>query len=691
MFDYRKQLTTECKNPNCGRVFCRPHHSSKVIEQIATLLSDYTDIFDCHKIENIDSGSIIRTSNNKTLDLYFYMLQRIKPGNSMANSSSACFTTRKAKSQATKVGERKKGKRPVLIQKDEPIDMIDHSFCMLLENEPDQANAYLLVGVIHLFLLKFNKCKNFTVALIIVRLFTTIPKECSLDCSYYAYLAVLYRYIQNRLSLSKRGAPATESDSCKFRKCLFYGSFSRADFLHSLRTVSMLLNCSASTDVREDEKIRQLLEITAALFAVNESFSYVNYETFYLHGFCRKLNLKSEFKFYRLKAATALNYHFILPVDSKAEILKLANSEAMKYSLQDSFFRSLFDGITSPYLFLTVGRKAVCDDTMRLLRDIGADEFRKQLRIKFTGEDGVDSGGIRKEYFNIISQELPKDKDLFTAKNNRIWFRKGADRVKLNLVGKIVGLALYNDVVLSLSFPLIVFKKLLRVPLTFEDLAEIEPDHYQSIINLEKCSSKEIKELDLLFTMDISENGIQTIKELVPSGRSIRVTKENFPVFKEAYSDFYMGKYIEEEFEAFMDGFYTIIRPESVSVLHPSELEKIVIGLEEFDFEAIRGSAEYNGYNRNSQIIKDFWSIFENYSIAQKKKLLQFITGSDRLPASGSSSVKMVIVRNGCDTERLPSSQTCFNTLLLPEYDSKLKLARKLNKAIRMTAGFFLI
>jgi ubiquitin-protein ligase E3 A len=46
-------------------------------------------------------------------------------------------------------------------------------------------------------------------------------------------------------------------------------------------------------------------------------------------------------------------------------------------------------------------------------------------------------------------------------------------------------------------------------------------------------------------------------------------------------------------------------------------------------------------------------------------------------------------MKNGCDTDRMPSSQTCFNTLLLPEYKTKEKLYEKLGKAIDMTAGFF--
>ena len=88
---------------------------------------------------------------------------------------------------------------------------------------------------------------------------------------------------------------------------------------------------------------------------------------------------------------------------------------------------------------------------------------------------------------------------------------------------------------------------------------------------------------------------------------------------------------------------------------------------------------------------ESFWNFFAELRPQKKKKLIQFITGNDRLPVGGSNSLNLVIMRNGCDTSRLPSSQTCFNTLLLPEYSSAEKMKDKLSKAIDMTAGFFLM
>ena len=44
--------------------------------------------------------------------------------------------------------------------------------------------------------------------------------------------------------------------------------------------------------------------------------------------------------------------------------------------------------------------------------------------------------------------------------------------------------------------------------------------------------------------------------------------------------------------------------------------------------------------------------------------------------------------RDGPDSSRLPTSHTCFNSLLLPSYRSKEKLADRLRLAILNSEGF---
>ena len=48
-----------------------------------------------------------------------------------------------------------------------------------------------------------------------------------------------------------------------------------------------------------------------------------------------------------------------------------------------------------------------------------------------------------------------------------------------------------------------------------------------------------------------------------------------------------------------------------------------------------------------------FWEIVHEFTDEQKKLLLQFATGSDRVPIGGLSKLKLIIARNGPDSDRL--------------------------------------
>jgi ubiquitin-protein ligase E3 A len=54
----------------------------------------------------------------------------------------------------------------------------------------------------------------------------------------------------------------------------------------------------------------------------------------------------------------------------------------------------------------------------------------------------------------------------------------------------------------------------------------------------------------------------------------------------------------------------------------------------------------------------------------------------------GLSKLVLTIQRAGGDTDRLPTSHTCFNVLLLPEYATREKLQARLLTAIENAEGF---
>lgn len=77
----------------------------------------------------------------------------------------------------------------------------------------------------------------------------------------------------------------------------------------------------------------------------------------------------------------------------------------------------------------------------------------------------------------------------------------------------------------------------------------------------------------------------------------------------------------------------------------------------------------------------------------KQRQFLQFVTGSERVPVGGLDHLQppFLVAKNGGQSERLPTSHTCFNTLLLPEYDSKEWLADRLSLALQNSTGFGLM
>ena len=99
--------------------------------------------------------------------------------------------------------------------------------------------------------------------------------------------------------------------------------------------------------------------------------------------------------------------------------------------------------------------------------------FKKELKIKFIGEAGVDEGGVKKEYFQLmIRQIFDTSYGMFNYNDetNVFWFNADTfePNIKFELIGSILGLAIYNGVILDVHLPMVVYKKLLGMKIDIE-------------------------------------------------------------------------------------------------------------------------------------------------------------------------------------------------------------------------------
>ncbi|KAI9887704.1 MAG: hypothetical protein M1823_000453 [Watsoniomyces obsoletus] len=204
-------------------------------------------------------------------------------------------------------------------------------------------------------------------------------------------------------------------------------------------------------------------------------------------------------------------------------------------------------------------------------------------------------------------------------------------------------------------------------------------------------------------TFDISEDldASQQLADLHASGSGMStstegeaglVTNENREQYVADYIFWLTDKSIRPQYEAFVRGFFSCCGPKTLSLFEPDALRTLVEGQPVIDTRVLQETARYeDGYSATHPCIRNFWSIVHRYSDEQKRHLWQFITARDRVPVRGTNNVSFTIMRLGPDSDRLPSSSTCFARLLLPEYATKKKLREKLNMALENgRVGFYL-
>lgn len=382
-------------------------------------------------------------------------------------------------------------------------------------------------------------------------------------------------------------------------------------------------------------------------------------------------------------------YHWIYDAGTKSKALEIFARSAMRRQLFQSFFV-----MDSPYFVVKVRRNNIIEDTLQVLQQHDAQSFWKPMKVKFIGEQGIDEGGVKKEFFQILVRELFDEKyGMFTynKETDIFWFNSQTfeDAQEFELIGMILGLAIYNNIILDIRFPNLIFKKLLSKSLTFEDFRDFDPALAKGFEQLLSFEGDVENTFCRSFTHTYNFFGEQKVVELKEGGEKIPVTAENRKEYVELYVNYYMNESIKTQYKTLHDGFHVVAGSRVREIFRWDELQLLICGSDKVDFEALQSSARYmDGFDKDSPTIKFFWEIVHNLDVDNKRKLLSFCTGSDRIPIRGLKDLVLTISKNGDDEKHLPTSHTCYNHLLLPEYKNKDVMQQRLTTAIQNAEGF---
>ncbi|KAL2005722.1 hypothetical protein VTN00DRAFT_10215 [Thermoascus crustaceus] len=353
-----------------------------------------------------------------------------------------------------------------------------------------------------------------------------------------------------------------------------------------------------------------------------------------------------------------------------------------------------------PPLQLSVRRDQVFLDSFKSLYFKTAEEMKYgKLSIRFHGEEGVDAGGVTREWFQVLARGMfnpnyalfiPVASDRTTFHPNRLSGVNSEHLMFFKFIGRIIGKALYEGRVLDCHFSRAVYKRILGKSVSIKDMETLDLDYYKSLLWMLENDITDI--ITETFAVETDDFGEKQVIDLVENGRNIPVTQENKEEYVQRVVEYRLVGSVKEQLDNFLKGFHDIIPPDLISIFNEQELELLISGLPEIDVDDWKNNTEYHNYSASSPQIQWFWRAVRSFDKEERAKLLQFVTGTSKVPLNGFKELegmngfsKFNIHRDYGNKDRLPSSHTCFNQLDLPEYESYEVLRQRLYTA--MTAG----
>ncbi|KAI9678114.1 MAG: hypothetical protein M1817_006058 [Caeruleum heppii] len=356
--------------------------------------------------------------------------------------------------------------------------------------------------------------------------------------------------------------------------------------------------------------------------------------------------------------------------------------------------------ILSGQCHVKVRRDHIFEDSYAEIMRQSATDLKKRLMVKFDGEDGLDYGGLSREFFFLLSHEMFNPfyclfeysaHDNYTLQINP---HSGINAEHLNyfkFIGRVVGLAIFHRRFLDAFFIGALYKMILRKKVTLADMEGVDMTYYNSLTQM---LDLDVTSLEMTFSTEDERFGEQLEIDLKPNGREIPVTNENKKEYIDLLIEWRIQKRVEEQFNAFITGFNELIPADLVNVFDERELELLIGGIAEIDVDDWKKHTDYRGYTESDEVIVNFWKCIRSWDAEQKSRLLQFATGTSRIPVNGfkdlqgSDGPRRFTIEKAGELTQLPKSHTCFNRLDLPPYKTSEALTGKLTIAVEETMGF---
>jgi hypothetical protein len=397
---------------------------------------------------------------------------------------------------------------------------------------------------------------------------------------------------------------------------------------------------------------------------------------------------------------------FLVPFRERARVFqRLVAAERAAHRRADAYG---FAGAAAA----RVQRGRVLADALAALGGAPPEALRGRVRIEFvdahgTPEAGVDGGGLFKEFLEEVLREgFAPPAGLFRATaDGRLYPAPGAastreGAARLELLGRMVGKALWEGVLVELPLAGFFLKRLRGAPADVDDLASLDPQLAQNLTLL-KHYPGDVAELGLTFTLaeELPGGGAREV-ELAPGGRSTAVTAANAAAYVARVADYRLNVAPRAAAAAFAAGVHALVPRPWLAPFNEAELQELIGGAEGaagLDLADLAAHARYaGGYSADHPAVRALWTALATLSPPQQADFLRFVTACPRPPLLGFAHLEPPLTvqlaggaGGGAAAEgRLPTAATCANLLKLPPYADAETVRAKLLWAIEARPGF---
>ncbi|UXI15440.1 hypothetical protein NH340_JMT01383 [Sarcoptes scabiei] len=346
---------------------------------------------------------------------------------------------------------------------------------------------------------------------------------------------------------------------------------------------------------------------------------------------------------------------------------------------------------------IKVKRNNILEDSFRIISNVSkVDYLKTKLWIEFDSEDVLDYGGPSREWFYLLSKEMfnpyyglfeYSSTDKYTLQIKP--YSGLCNEMHLayfKFIGRVAGMAIYHGKLLDAFFIRPFYKMMLEKEITLNDMESVDTEYYNS---LKYILENDPSELYLNFMIDEKFLDVVEEKELKPNGSQIPVTNANKHEYINLVIDWRFVSRVKPQMNAFLEGFHELIPKNLIKIFDENELELLMCGIGNVDVKDWKNNTIYKGgYHQNHIVIQWFWRVVLSFNNEMRSRLLQFVTGTSRVPMNGfkelygSNGPQLFTIEKWGKQSNLPRSHTCFNRLDLPCYESYSDLRDKLIKAI---------